>query len=146
MSLVNEYRNNMRTEMGLPVTEEDPMVTDVAPQMPMEGSGACAPAPAPAIDQATMQAVLEMIKSQIAQQEGAQAMSAPAPMEEVQADTENAKTIADDIYFEMLGEFKSKVAACEDPEKKKAYGKVYNFLYKMREKFIAEMTAGDEVK
>jgi hypothetical protein len=61
-----------------------------------------------------------------------------------QNSTPDPRMIADDVYLEMLNDFKKKVAACEDTGKKNALTRCYEQLFKLREKMLSEMSAGDE--
>jgi hypothetical protein len=61
-----------------------------------------------------------------------------------QGATPDPRMIADDVYLEMLNDFKKKVAACEDAGKKNALTRCYEQLFKLREKMLSEMSAGDE--
>lgn len=142
MSLVNDYRKNMRENMGLPddvVTEDEPIAPPISEEPPMPAE----PGASASIDEATMEAVLEMIKTEIAKKEGQEAMTAPTtPPAPVGANPINQdELLADDIYFEMLSEFKKKVATCKDENRRACYERAYKHLYKVREKFIGEMSA-----
>jgi hypothetical protein len=59
---------------------------------------------------------------------------------------DEAVDMADGVYYEMLTSLKEKMAACENLKEKKMVRKCYEMCYKMREKFITEMTSPDEVE
>lgn len=59
---------------------------------------------------------------------------------------DEAVDMADGVYYEMLTTLKEKMSACENLKEKKMVRKCYEMCYKMREKFINEMTSPDEVE
>jgi len=159
MSLV-EYRQAVREKLGL--KEEDPAMSsggdtgmDSGEMGGMSG-----------MDEATLNSVLELVQKEILKREAVgevegmedpaaktvappEAGTAPAGQPPVAAEpgasvTLEAEQVADDIYFEMLNSFKNNIANCDDASRKEMYRKGYNHLYKMREKFIKEMTACEE--
>lgn len=158
MSLVNEYRNSVRDRLGLEISEE-----------PVDGSNMDQTAGMSAMDEKTLNSMLELIQNEIAKREavGEPSMDMSAEhegMEEVPSeapvpdapvggtapaapvgDMKEAEMAADDIYFEMLNSFKNNIANCEDKGRKHMYKKCYEMCYKMREKFIKEMITPDEV-
>jgi hypothetical protein len=150
MSLVNEYRNAMREKLGL--SEEDPSLAGPASGAEMGGMTDIG-----SMDEQTLNSVLELLQNEIAKREAVE----PEGMEDPAAKTvgvpeagagpaaegcamEEAEQVADDIYFEMLNTFKANTANCEDANRKNMYKKCYNYLYKMREKFLKEMIGEEE--
>jgi hypothetical protein len=166
MSLVNEYRSEVRKKFGL--QEEDPMATSPTPASTAD-LGVDAASGMGGMDEATLNSVLELVQKEIAKREAvgevepegmedpaaksvqvpaAPGAGAPAPGQggpAAEGSMKEAEMLADDIYFEMLNSFKNNIANCEDATRKEMYRKGYNHLYKMREKFIKEMCASEEV-
>lgn len=158
MSLVNEYRSEVRKKFGL--QEEDPMATSPTPASTAD-MGADAASGMGGMDEATLNSVLELVQKEIAKREAVgevegmedpaaksvqvpSAGGAPAPGPNAEGCMKEAEALADDIYFEMLNTFKNNISNCEDATRKEMYRKGYNHLYKMRDKFIKEMAAPDE--
>jgi hypothetical protein len=160
MSLVNEYKQHLRSSLGL--REEDPSCPPIpvnagGGQMGLSGYGE-------SLDEKTLHSVLELLQKEIAKREAvgetdSEGMEDPAAksveMPEAPVggelvntdptlDMHEAEGVADDIYFEMLNGFKNNIANCEDVTRKGMYRKGYNYLYKTREKFIKEMTNCEE--
>lgn len=132
MSLVNEYKNRLSNRLGL---SEEPITEPTTPNL----------------DDNTVNAVLELVKREIAKKEaigledeGMEDTSVQTTEVPNSADLNEAEQMADDIFFEMLNTFKTNVSNCEDPKRKDMYKKVYNHLYKMREKFLKEMITTDQ--
>lgn len=153
MSLVNEYRSELKRQLGL--KEEDPMATSPTPATTADMGGDATGSSMGGMDEATLNNMLELINREIAKREavGAEAMEDPAakhvgvpevPSANSEGCMKEAEMLADDIYFEMLNTFKNNIANCDDAGRKEMYRKGYNYLYKMRDKFIKEMTACDE--
>jgi hypothetical protein len=147
-SLLAAYKEQLRKKIGL---SEDPMTA--APDM-AAGGDMGGGTDLGGIDENTINTMLELLQKEIAartaggEQEGMEdpavaGTNVPEAGTPDAAICKEAEMMADDVYFEMLNTFKTNIANCEDATKKDLYRKGYNLLYKMRDKFIKEMTACD---
>jgi hypothetical protein len=156
MSLVNEYKHSIRERMGLKTEEIDPVGTNNDADVDN-------------MDETTLKSLLSLVQREIDKREATgeteSGVASPAttnmssdkldnmgeiPSSEVGGDVNvadpEAEQVADDIYFEMLNTFKTNISSCGDDIKKEMYRRCYNYLYKMRDKFLAEMIKCDEPK
>jgi hypothetical protein len=154
MSLVNTYRETLRSKLGL---QEEPAMmtgTDTPEQEGGEVAGIGG------MDENTLNSVLELVTKEIAmrravgEDEGGEGMEDPAVKSVDAAEGEpvvDPKTAsgsgagiqletADNVYFEMLSAFKEKLNGCSDPTQKEAIRKCYELFHKSREKYMAAMT------
>jgi hypothetical protein len=149
MSLASEYRKTIKEKLGL--KEEDPaMVGSPSAANPADQMGDVG-----SLDEGTLNSILELLTREIAKREAVgepevdtaapgvdpQAQVTPAPQA---SDMNEAEMLADDVFFEMLNSFKNNIANCEDSNRKNMLRKSYELCYKMRDKFIKEMTAPEE--
>jgi len=166
MSLVNEYRLAIRGKLGLSdklgLSEEDPVI----------GCGPTTVGSADGIgsmDEESLNSMLELLSREIAKREAVgeteeaegmeepvtspvtsgnsvpEAGQPPAPVQPgASVSIDEAQQVADDVYFEMLNAFKENVSKCQESGRKRMYAKCYEMCYKMRDKFIKEMTAVEE--
>lgn len=142
MSLVNTYRETIRRKLGL--SEEQPPVATSDSASMGGGMGD--------MDESTLNSVLEILQNEINKREAVgevegmeEPVSEPVAQPPIATEpgasvTVEAESVADDVYFEMLNTFKNNISNCEDANRKNMYRKCYEMCYKMREKFIKEMT------
>ena len=133
----NLYKEKLKAQLGMP-TES---IAPVSPPVEMS--------------EEDMKSLYELLKQKfsggpVAEEEvtpdslaatDADVATDPAPLDE----TDEAHDKADSVYYEMLTYIKEKISSCDDPKEKKIIRKFYEMCYKMREKFIDEMTSPDEV-
>lgn len=150
MSLVNAYREQLRKHVGLAEVDPAAPTPAPAPEASADASMGGGGNDFGSIDENTINAMLEILKKEIANRSGT-IDKTPAPGEDPQVAQvkapeacNEAELLADDVFFEMLNSFKANISNCENTTKKDLYRKGYNALYKMRDKFIKEMTACDE--
>jgi hypothetical protein len=156
MSLVNEYRLAIRGKLGL--SDKDPVIgCGPTTEGSADGIGS--------MDEKSLNSMLELLSREIAKREAVgeteeaegmeepvtsgnsvpEAGQPPAPVQPgASVSIDEAHQVADDVYFEMLNAFKENVSKCQESGRKRMYAKCYEMCYKMREKFIKEMTTVEE--